>query len=284
MSRDEVQELIDALEFAKTQDKPLSEFTKEDFPLKNLSVAIQKWRDAVQHGMGVQVVRGLPVDEWQPEESEIVFWCLGLHMGRPGGQNVKQDLLGHVTDTGSAVKDSSVRLYETASNIAYHCDAADVVGLLCLKSAKSGGRSRIVSSVRVFNQLIAQAPELTARLFEPVRLDVRSEGNKTRSKFISVTPCRFDGTTLRTFYHADYFRSVVRHGTAGQLTPLEKKLFDEYEAIAADPKYYVEMDLQPGDIQFLSNHTMLHARTEYEDHEDPGQKRHLLRLWLSVMV
>ncbi len=284
LSSEEVHELTAALQFAKTVSKPLFEFTKEDFPLENLSGAIQRWRNAVQFGMGVQVVRGLPVHEWQTTDAEIVFWCLGLHMGRPGGQNVKQDLLGHVTDTGSAVNDSSVRLYETASNIAYHCDAADVVGLLCLKSAKSGGKSRIVSSVRVFNQLVAQSPDLAARLFDPVRLDIRSEGNASGTKFISVIPCRFDGSILRTFYHADYFRSVVRHAEIGRLSEVEMALYDEYEAIAADPRYYVEMDLQPGDIQFLSNHTMLHARTQYEDHKDPEQKRHLLRLWLSIMA
>jgi alpha-ketoglutarate-dependent taurine dioxygenase len=42
------------------------------------------------------------------------------------------------------------------------------------------------------------------------------------------------------------------------------------------------MDLAPGDIQWLSNHTVLHARTGYEDHPEPERKRHLLRLWLSI--
>ena len=284
LSREEISEFDTALCHAKSLAKPLAKFSKEDFPITLLSTAIQKWRQAVQSGIGVQVVRGLPVEKWSQQEAEMVFWCLGLHMGRPGGQNTKQDLLGHVVDTGSAEKDNSVRLYETAANIAYHCDAADVVGLLCLKSAKSGGKSRIVSSVRVFNQLIMQSPELAARLFEPVQLDIRSEGRKSGVKYIPVTPCRFDGSTLRTFYHADYFRSVVRHPEVGQLGAKEQALFDAYEAIAADPRFYVEMDLQPGDIQFLSNHTMLHARTEYVDHEDPEQKRHLLRLWLSIMA
>lgn len=282
--KEEVRELLAAVRHANSLQKPLAEFSKSDFPLPILSLKIQNWRDAVQKGMGVQVVRGLPVEEWSQDEAEIVFWCLGLHMGQPGGQNVKQDLLGHVTNTGSAVKDSSVRLYETASNIAYHCDAADVVGLLCLKSAKSGGKSRIVSSVRVFNELITQVPDLAARLFEPVKLDIRSEGSKSGINYIPVTPCRFDGEVLRTFYHSDYFRSVVRHPEIGKLSAEESALFDAYEAIAADPKHYVEMDLQPGDIQFLSNHTMLHARTEYIDHEDPTEKRYLLRLWLSIMV
>ena len=59
-------------------------------------------------------------------------------------------------------------------------------------------------------------------------------------------------------------------------------LMDTYEAIAMEEGMYLDMDLQPGDIQLLSNHTNLHARTEYEDHDDPALKRHLLRLWLSL--
>ena len=42
------------------------------------------------------------------------------------------------------------------------------------------------------------------------------------------------------------------------------------------------MDLEPGDVQLLSNHTVLHARTDYEDYSEPELKRHLLRLWISL--
>ena len=87
---------------------------------------------------------------------------------------------------------------------------------------------------------------------------------------------------MRTFYHADYFRSVVRHDDVPPLTKLEQDLLDTYEAIATEPGMYLDMDLQPGDIQLLSNHSILHARTDYQDHEDLAKRRHLLRLWLSL--
>ncbi|MBW2315173.1 MAG: TauD/TfdA family dioxygenase [Deltaproteobacteria bacterium] len=62
----------------------------------------------------------------------------------------------------------------------------------------------------------------------------------------------------------------------------ERTLLDLYEEIAASPALYFDMDLEPGDIQWLSNHVILHARTAYDDHDDPAEKRHLLRLWLSI--
>ncbi len=91
------------------------------------------------------MLRGVPVERWTESESEVFFWCLGQHLGIPGAQNPQRDLLGHVRDTGESPE--KVRHYRTRVNINFHCDAADVVGLLCLKKAKVGGKSRIVSSV-----------------------------------------------------------------------------------------------------------------------------------------
>ena len=99
---------------------------------------------------------------------------------------------------------------------------------------------------------------------------------------LPIQPCCYADGQLRTFYHADYFRSVERHRDVPRLTEFERDLLDTYEAIAMEPGMYLDMDLQAGDIQLLSNHTNLHARTDYEDYHDPARRRHLLRLWLSL--
>ena len=59
-------------------------------------------------------------------------------------------------------------------------------------------------------------------------------------------------------------------------------LHDLYDEIAASTEFHVDMALEPGDVQLLSNHTVIHARTDYQDHPDPALKRHLLRLWVSA--
>ena len=282
LSAQEIAEVLSAVAVASAIDKPTRELIAADFPLPLLSPRIREWRDQLDDGVGFQVIRGVPVERLSREEAELFFWCFGLHVGQPGEQNPEGHLLGHVTDTGADQEDSMVRLYKTAANIDYHCDAADVVGLLCLHKARSGGHSRIVSSVSVFNQLLSRRPDLAARLFEPVLLDIRDkEVNEAGSSF-PIQPCCYDGDKLRTFYHADYFRSVTRHADVPPLTAVEQELFDTYETIAAEPDMYLDMELQPGDIQLLCNHTNLHARTEYVDYADPGLRRHLLRLWLSL--
>ena len=116
----------------------------------------------------------------------------------------------------------------------------------------------------------------------PGHFEIRNEDRKGEIRYLPIPPCRFDGGKLRTFYHSDYFRSVMRHDDVAPFTEEEQTLLDLYEEIASREDLYLDMDLEPGDIQWLSNHTILHARTKYEDHPEPERKRHLLRLWLSL--
>ena len=280
-SDSDIEEITIAIREAKSSGKNLGALTKEDFPLPTLSEKIKKWRKDILHGRGFQVISGLPVADWHVDEREIFFWCFGLHLGRPGAQNQNDELLGHVRDTGADKKDPFVRQYMTTQNIPFHCDAADVVGLFCVNKAKSGGQSRIASSVGVFNELLKERPDLAPLLFEPFMLDTRQEDGVTGAKFVPIPPCQFGGGVLRTFYHSEYFRTSQRHEGV-ELTEDQNALLDTYDAILASPGFYLDMDLEPGDIQLLSNHVIVHARTDYEDYPEPERKRHLLRLWLSI--
>ncbi len=282
LSDDQIGEIEAAITTARKKAVPIANLGARDFPLPGLEKEIATWRGEIDAGRGFQVVSGAPVERWSREETEIFFWCLGMHMGRPGAQNPQGDLLGEVRDTGDDENDPFVRLYRTRSDIAYHCDAADVVGLLCLRAAKTGGISRIASSVAVYNSLQARRPDLAERLFEPFALDVRNEDRSGALHHIPIPPCRFSEQRLRTFYHSDYFRSAQRHLDVARFTEDEETLLDLYEEIANDTDHRLEMTLEPGDIQWLSNHSIIHARGGYQD--PPGAKngRELLRLWLSL--
>ena len=275
LSPDEVAELDEAIEFAKATTKPLASLGQADFPLPTLSGQIEQWRASVQSGRGFQVVSGLPVDRWTQQEAELFFWCFGLHFGTPGAQNPQGDLLGHVKDTGA--NPAHERHYKTSSNINFHCDAADVVGLLCLQSAKVGGLSRLVSSVSIYNEFLRRRPDLVDRLYQPFQLDTHGEGGV---HFLRVPPVRYTSGSLRTFYHTDYFRSAPARPGAAPLSDVDSEVLDLYDDIAASPKMQLQMEFAPGDIQLVNNHTLLHARTGYQD--DPSRPRHLLRLWLSL--
>lgn len=280
LTGDEIDELEAAVSGVKRAGSKMAETGREEFPLPILSRRIAEWARELRSGRGVLLVRGLPVERWGEKVSALAYWGIGQHLGIPGGQNPDEELLGHVRDMGEEASNPFVRRYRTAGDIAYHCDLADVVGLMCLHPAASGGASRIVSSVSVYNELLRRRPDLIERLYQPFCLDTRNESGGT--PFVPVTPCCYSDGALRTFYHSDYFRSAVRHEEVPDFTREESELLDLYEEIAADPALYLDMQFAPGDIQFISNHVTLHARTAYEDDPDPARRRHLLRLWLSL--
>jgi hypothetical protein len=272
----ECEELRRALRHAEAGGKSMGQLTREDFPLPTLAARLAQWSQEIRRGRGFVLIQGVPVQDWTQAQAELCYWGLGHYLGTPGAQSPEGDLLGHVRDQRTA---KDVRYYRTDKALAPHCDVADVVGLLCLKTAKQGGLSRIVSSVSVFNELLRRRPELTPRLFEPMYFDTKGEGG---IKALPIPPCCFAGGELRTFWQSDYFRSAQEIPQVPRLTPLECELLDAYDAIASSPDFYLEMDLQPGDIQLLSNHTILHARVSFEDWPEPERRRHLLRLWISL--
>jgi len=274
-----VAELRHAVAHAEQAGRDLRDLRAEDFPLPTLSAEIAGWRHALVEGRGFVVVRGFPVVDWTEAESGIAFWGLGLHLGVPGEQNEHGDLLGHVIDLSAQAEHGDERLYRTNQRIRFHCDAADVVGLMCLSTSAAGGASRLVSSVRVFDELVVHHPELAARLFEPMLLDARQPPDSP-IQYFPVAPCTFDGRRLRTFMHQDYFRSVERH-VGVQLDPSARAALDAWEVYAETPGVHLDMQLEPGDVQLVNNHTVVHARTAYVD--APEAPRHLLRLWLSLL-
>jgi Taurine catabolism dioxygenase TauD, TfdA family len=277
LTRSQIDELERAIAFARGTGKPTGSLRRSDFPLPTLTREVDHWRRELTDGRGFAVLSGVPAERWGVADAELFFWCFGLHLGTPGAQNPQGDLLGHVQDLGDEVRE--VRAYRTNATIAYHCDAADVVGLLCLNRAKRGGLSRIASSVTVYNELLARRPDLIERLYEPFLLDTHGEGG---INYFPIPPARHLNGRLRTFWHADYFRSALEYRDVRPYDRAGAELLETYDGIASEPGLYLDMDLMPGDVQLVSNHTILHSRTAYEDHVEPERRRHLLRLWLSL--
>lgn len=280
---DDLAELDRGLSRLERQRVPIAEIDRTQLLLPRLAPKIKAWRHQLMRGRGFVVVSGLPVEEWGESRSALAFWALGHHLGVPGAQNPDGELLGHVKDYGEQGDSPHVRLYRTAGEIRFHCDAADVVGLLCLQTARTGGASRIASSVAIWNALFESDPESALLLFEPFAHDLRGEHRAGQPGHANLQPCCFgeDGV-LRTFYHSEYFRSAARLPEVGRLPASRVDLLDRYDALGASPDFHLDMQFERGDMQFISNHTIVHARTGYEDDPDPALKRHLLRLWLSL--
>jgi len=182
---------------------------------------------------------------------------------------------------GVSSRDPNVRIYQTRERQHYHTDSCDVVGLLCLQAARSGGHSSLVSSVTIFNEMRQRRPDLAAVLFGPIETDRRGEVPAGQLPFFRIPVFNWHAGLLSTIYQRAYIESARRFPEVPSLTAPQIEALDLFDALANDPALHFCMTLQPGDMQFVHNHTLLHDRTAFEDWPEPERKRHLLRLWLA---
>jgi hypothetical protein len=253
----------------------------DDFPLPALQQRLSCVIHEVLEGRGFVLLRGLSVERWGRRLSAIAFLGLGLHWGSLRSQNKHGHLLGHVRDAGLSSHDPNVRVYLTRERQNYHTDSCDVVGLLCLHPAKSGGLSSLVSSVTIFNEMRKRGPDLAKVLFERIETDRRGEIPDGCKPFFEIPVFNWYGGLLSTIYNRTYIESARRFSEVPPFRPEQVQALDLFAGLANDPGLHFQMELQAGDVQLVHNHTMLHDRTAFEDWPEPERKRHLLRLWLA---
>ncbi len=128
-------------------------------------------------------------------------------------------MLGHVQDLGLDVNDPNVRIYQTHERQTYHTDSCDIVGLLCLKTAKSGGLSALVSSTTIFNEMRRRRPDLLKLLFQPIATDRRGEVPEGQKPFFEIPVFNWHQGYLTAIYQRQYIDSAQRFPEAPRLSP-----------------------------------------------------------------
>lgn len=251
------------------------------FPLPTLGPRFVAMRDRLIAGRGYAALRGLPIARYCPLEAATIFMGIGGHLGVARCQNAAGHVLGHVCDLGASSTDSNVRVYQTAERQTFHTDSCDVVGLLSLRDAKSGGDSLLVSAGAIYNELYRSRPDLLARLVRPMAHDRRGEVPAGMAPFFLLPVFSWFTGHLTVFYQRQYIDSAQRFADAPRLEPEDVAALDAFDTLANDPQLVLKMRLAPGDIQFVHNHGLLHDRTAFVDWPELARKRHLLRLWLA---
>jgi hypothetical protein len=285
LSADEIAEVESAAnelekELAKSS-VDLTSINTEDFPLPTLGPRLRRLLEEVLNGRGFVLIKALPVERWTKREAAIAFLGIGVHLGHLRMQNAEGHLLGHVMDLGRFSMDPHARIYQTRERQTHHTDSCDVVGLLCLRAAKAGGLSNLVSSTTIFNEMRRRRPDLLKVLLDRIETDRRGEVPAGGKPYFSIPVFNWHEGLLSAIYQRQYIESARRFPGVAPLTSLQIQALDLFDELANDPVLNLMMELQPGDIQFVHNHTILHDRTAFEDFPEPERKRHLLRLWVA---
>lgn len=239
------------------------------------------WTTLLQHGTGFLRLRSFPIDELSADEIERAYLALGALLGTPVGQDRDANVLTHIRDERLA-PDPGVRKYRTNQRQDFHSDGSDLVSLLCLHPALSGGESKIVSAHAVYNEALRRAPHLVDVMYQPMPWDRNDEQPQGQPPFFELPPIFDIDGTPRVFFIAWYIRDSQRHPDAPRLSADQLAALALFESIANDPAFHIEMTFEPGDVQILNNANVLHSREQYTDHADPELRRHLLRLWLTA--
>jgi hypothetical protein len=278
----ECEDVAAAVEQVRDRGLDIADITRADFPLPGLGPVLERLRDEVLNGRGFVLIRGLPVEDQPIADSATAYFGIGTWFGRARSQNAKGHLLGHVRDLGMSTDDPRVRTYQTTERQHFHTDSCDIVALLCLKTAREGGLSSLVSSSTIYNVMATRRPDLVRLLFQPFATDRRGEIPEGKLPWFDMPVFNDYAGHLSAAYSRTYVRSSQRFPDARRLTEADLEALDLFDSLAESQDLRLDITFRPGDIQFVHNHTLLHDRTAFVDWPEPERKRHLLRLWLAA--
>lgn len=282
LSDSEVAEIEKALRHAKANRIAIENLSVENFPLPSFLTLAARAQERLEDGPGLFLVRGFPSERFAPSDLRLIYWAFGKYFGTAISQSAEGDVLGDVKDIKVDLQGPKGRGYKTNAELEYHTDSCDVVCLFVLRTAKSGGQSMIASSVAIHNEILRTRPELLEVLYQPFFWSLQNQNSEGESPYYQQPLFTVHEGKFACRYIRTHIRSAQRYSEVPRLSEKQVEALDLVDRLAASPEFHYSMMFKPGDLQLLNNHVTLHARTHYEDFEEPDRKRHLLRMWLSM--
>jgi hypothetical protein len=276
--------LDDTIQQLRREPRTITELQVADTPCARCPEDLQPARAALETGRGFVIVEGPTEHGYSVVEQQVIYWLVGQLLGQPCVQNVQGTLLYDVRDTGQDVR-YGARFSVTNAETGYHTDnsfgedVVDYVGLLCLQTARSGGRNQLVSVYTVHNELLTNHPDLLATLYEKFHFDRRGGLQAGDAPTVRFPILHWDEHGLVCRYLRYWIDAG--HEKAGQpLTTTQSEALAGLEQVLSNPELAVVFGLRPGDMWFVNNRWLLHNRSAFEDYPEPQRRRHYVRLWL----
>lgn len=282
LPEDVARELVAAA--AETAEPPGEALSPAQFDLGASRAFAESVRAALESGVGFALIDRLPLDALGEDGARTAHWLLCSLIERPVAQNWRGDLIYDVTDTGRK-PGNGVRPDKTNAEQNFHTDNSynlcppNYVALLCLRAARAGGVSHIVSFQAAHDALKQKRPDLLQRLYEPFQFDRQRE--HAPDDAMTISHPLFEETDGRLCARLSRFQVINGQKLAGEpLDPLGSEALDALEAEMNAPGMDVSFNFEPGQIQIVDNLRIGHRRTSFEDWPEPARKRLLVRLWL----
>ncbi|MFT7459086.1 MAG: hypothetical protein ACI909_001762 [Planctomycetota bacterium] len=283
LSKDEIIEVEQALLHARDSGcRSITDMSDDpsEFPLQGLAEKLSSIGEQLKNGLGFAVLGGLPIGKYESQEIAIMLRGISSYLGVCVSQNYRGDLIGQVIDRSDEIPDP--RRYEAGGEFRMHIDPIDIVGLMCIRKAKQGGESEIVSALAVHNTLLDERPDLLAILYDGFYLfrphPDRGDAPALTAEKVPFFAADGDGGFASYFLPDPVIQAVDRKFVT--LSTPEREALDYAEKIAARAELVLSMQLVPGDIQFLNNRKILHRRAAYEDFPEKERRRLMLRIWM----
>jgi hypothetical protein len=227
--------------------RDIGEIDAAAFPLPRLGPKLGDLRQTLLSGIGFRVLRGLPVERYDPTTAAAIFCGIGAHLG-------SRALAERGRATSSAMSATRAPTRPTPGHASTRPPRARPFtptapmpwGLLCLREAMEGGDSLLVSVETILNRMRAERPDLLARLFDPIATDRRGEVPEGMKPFMEIPPLSWHGGHLTVFYQRQYIDSAQRFPEAMRLTTAHVEALDMFDALANDPELHLRMRLLPG--------------------------------------
>ena len=275
---DAIAEILDTAAAIEASGRALINVGRDDFPLPKTEPSLTYIYEELKNGRGFVQMRGLPVADMGRSRAAIVVWGIGTYFGTALSQNAEGHMLGHVTDLGKDYSDPLVRSYQTKAAMAFHNDACDMVALLCLNTAKSGGASRVGSSISVYNEMLKRRPDLVADLCNDLFWTLHGEASAGQDPWYKMPVFAIQDGILSVRGASTHARKAQDLPGAERWSETRKEAVDLFQRVSQE--LAADLPFEQGDLQILNNHVTVHSRRPYEDWDNPAKKRHLFRLWL----
>jgi hypothetical protein len=276
----DIEDIEAALAGARRRGDGLLALSPEKFPLPRLSRKLAAIATELESGRGIVQMRGLPVEQLSADERKAMIWGIGTYLGVGLSQSKLGDYLGEVTDLDVQMGAADGRGYRSKGLSRFHFDRCDVVGLLCIRRAKEGGESRVVSSAAVHNEILRRRPDLLEVLYQDFYHSRQGEEAPGEKPYFKLPMFSIHEGFFSAQLSFLYIESAQRFPEVPRLTPQQQEALALVSEVC--DALYVESPFLPGDLQLLNNHVTWHCRAGYEDHAEAERRRLLYRLWLST--